>query len=220
MYIVPGGVRKDLPESIENKIIEYLDYLEKRMPEYEDLILKNPMIQKRTKDEIMLPEEVVWELGVTGIGMRSATGKPYDIRKVDPYARYDQVEFDVPTATYSDAYTRLSIKYQEIFQSIRILRQVIDKMPEGEVRTKISRGNALRWKVPAGQVFSHIECARGEYGYYIVSDGGDKPYRIAVRGASYPQGLLGVEKYLPGHRIEDAAIWLDTMGVCAPEIDR
>jgi NADH-quinone oxidoreductase subunit D len=76
MYIVPGGVRKDLPEGIENKIIEYLDYLEKRMPEYEDLILKNPMIQKRTKDEIMLPEEVVWELGVTGIGMRSATGKP------------------------------------------------------------------------------------------------------------------------------------------------
>jgi len=220
MYIVPGGVRKDLPEGIENKIIEYLDYLENRMPEYEELILKNPMIQKRTKDEIMLPEEVVWELGVTGIGMRSATGKPYDIRKVDPYARYDQVEFDVPIATYSDAYTRLSIKYQEILQSIRILRQVIDKMPEGEVRAKISRGSALRWKVPAGQVYSHIECTRGEYGYYMVSDGGDKPYRIAVRGASYPQGLLGVEKYLPGHRIEDAAIWLDTMGVCAPEIDR
>ena len=220
MYIVPGGVRRDLPEGIEKKITDFLDYLEKRMPEYDELILQNPMIIKRTKDEILLPEEVVRELGVTGIGMRSATGKPYDIRKVDPYARYEEVEFDVPVANYSDAYTRLSLKYTEIMQSIRILRQVLVKMPQGDVRAEISRGSALRWRVPAGQVYCHVECTRGEYGYYMVSDGSDQPYRVAVRGASYPQGLLGVEKYLPGERIEDAAIWLDTMGVCAPEIDR
>ncbi|BBE30965.1 NADH-quinone oxidoreductase subunit D [Tepiditoga spiralis] len=221
MYIVPGGVRKDLPEGIEEKISSFLDYLEKRMEDYKSLVLENKMIIKRTKDEIVLPLEVAKELGVTGIGLRSASGKAYDIRKVDPYARYDQVEFDVPTATYSDAYTRLGIKYQEIFQSIRILRQVLDKMPKtGSVRAKISSGNALRWRVPAGQVFSHIECARGEYGYYMVSNGKEMPYRVAVRGASYPQGMLGIEKYLPGTRLDDAAIWLDTMGVCAPEIDR
>ncbi|SHE76720.1 Membrane bound protein complex subunit mbxL [Marinitoga hydrogenitolerans DSM 16785] len=221
MYIVPGGVRKDLPNGIEKKIENFLDYLEKRLPEYDDLILKNPMVQVRTVDNIILTEEVCWELGVTGIGLRSSSGKPYDIRKIDPYARYDEVEFEVPIATYSDAYTRLTIKYKEIQQSIKIIRQVLDKMPkEGPVRVSFSRGSALRWRVPKGQVFSHIECARGEYGYYIVSDGSNKPYRIAVRGASYPQGLLGIEKYLPGTRIDDVAIWLDTMGVCAPEIDR
>jgi len=90
MYIVPGGVRKDLPKGIEKEILEFLADLERRLPEYEDLILKNPLIQARVKDNILLPKEVVWELGVTGIGMRSATGQPYDIRKVDPYARYAQ----------------------------------------------------------------------------------------------------------------------------------
>ncbi|MCJ7718032.1 MAG: NADH-quinone oxidoreductase subunit D [Anaerolineales bacterium] len=221
MYIVPGGVRKDLPAGIEEKITNFLDGMEKRLPEYEDLILHNPIIHARVKDNIMLPKEVVWELGVTGIGMRSSTGEEYDIRKVDPYAKYDEVEFAVPTANKSDALTRLRMKYFEIGQSIKIIRQCLEKMPkDGEVRAKISEGNALRWKVPKGQVYTHVECSRGDFGYYIVSNGEEKPYRIAVRGASYPQGLLGIEKYLPGYRIDDAALWLDTMGVCAPEIDR
>ena len=94
-YIVPGGVRKDLPKGIEKKIIAFLDDFESRLPDYEDLILNNPTVQARTVDQILLPEAVVWELGVTGIGMRSATGQPYDLRKVTPYARYDQVEFEV-----------------------------------------------------------------------------------------------------------------------------
>lgn len=220
MYIVAGGVRKDLPKGIEKKILDFLEDFENRLPEYENLIFNNPTIQARTKDNIMLPESVVWELGVTGIGMRSATGQEYDLRKVAPYARYDQVDFIVPTATYSDAHTRLTLKYQEVFQSIRIIRQAFEKMPEGDVRVKVAEGSALRWKIPAGQVYSAIESSRGEYGYYMISTGGTTPYRIAVRGASFPQGLLGIEKYLPGHRIDDAPLWFDTMGICSPEIDR
>jgi NADH-quinone oxidoreductase subunit D len=221
MYIVPGGVRKDLPFGIEEDIVKWLDQLESKLPEFEDLILKNPVMHSRTKDTIMLPKEVVWELGVTGIGMRSSTNEKYDVRKVKPYARYDQVEFEVPTADYSDALTRVSIKYLEIQQSMRIIRQILEKMPkEGPVRAKISTGSALRWKVPKGKVYTAIESSRGEYGYFIVSDGSEMPYRIAVRGASYPQGLLGIEKYLPGTRIDDASLWMDTMGVCSPEIDR
>lgn len=221
MYIISGGVRKDLPKGIEKQILETLEDLEARLPEYWDLIFKNQTILARIVDNIMLPESVVWELGVTGIGMRSATGKAYDVRKVTPYARYDQVDFTVPTATYSDAYTRMSLKYQEVFQSIYIIRQAIEKMPEGPVNVRVSRGSALKWQVPKGQVYSTVESSRGEYGYYMVSDGQDiHPYRVAVRGASFPQGLLGVEKYLPGHRIDDAPLWFDTMGICSPEIDR
>lgn len=220
MYIVAGGVRKDLPKGIEKKILDFVNDLERRLPEYEDLVLNNPTVQARTVDNIMLPAEVVWELGVTGIGMRSATGKEYDVRKVTPYARYDKVDFVVPTATYSDAHTRLTLKYQEIYQSIRIIKQVLDMIPGGKVRAKVSDGSALRWRVPAGQVYSAVEASRGEYGYYTVSTGDIMPYRVAVRGASFPQGLLGIEKYLPGHRIDDAALWFDTMGICSPEIDR
>ncbi|MBI9012398.1 MAG: NADH-quinone oxidoreductase subunit D [Clostridiales bacterium] len=221
IYIMPGGVRKDLPDNFLDELSVYLESLEKKLPDFEELLLKHPVIHARTKDNIMLPKEVVHDLGVTGIGMRSATGVAYDLRKVKPYARYDQVEFDVPTATYSDALTRIHIKFAEIKQSIRILKQVIEKMPaEGPVRVPIGTGNALKIKVPAGMIYTAVESTRGEYGYFIVSDGSDKPYRIAVRGASYPQGLLGIEKYLPGTRIDDAPLWMDTMGVCSPEIDR
>lgn len=219
-YIVPGGVRKDLPIGIENDINEFLNDLESRYTEYRDLGIENPSIQARIHDTIMLPAEVVWELGVTGIGMRSAVGKAYDIRKVMPYARYDQVEFDVPVGTHSDATCRIDIKLQELVQSIGIIRQCLAKIPEGDVRVPFGKGQSMRWTVPAGHVYSVVESSRGEFGYYMVSDGGTHPYRCGVRGASYPQGLLGIEKYMPGTRIDDAALWIDTMGVCSPEIDR
>ncbi len=219
-YIIPGGVRKDLPEGIEDDIREFLDDLESRYFEYRDLGIENPTLIARIKDNILLPEEVVWELGVTGIGMRSAVNKPYDVRKVMPYARYDQVEFEVPVSPYSDARSRIDLKLQEVVQSINIIRQCLDKMPEGPVRVPLGRGQSMRWTVPKGHVYAAIESSRGEFGYFMVSDGGTHPYRVGVRGASYPQGLLGIEKYLPGTRLEDAALWVDTMGVCSPEIDR
>lgn len=219
-YIIPGGVRKDLPKGIEQDIHEFLDDLESRYTEYRNLGIENPTIIKRIKDTIMLPKEVVWELGVTGIGMRSAVNKAYDIRKVMPYARYDQVEFDVPVSDYSDARSRIDIKLKELVQSIRIIRQCLEKIEEGPVRVPITRGQSMRWTVPNGYAYACVESSRGEFGYYVVSNGGTGPYRVGVRGASYPQGLLGIEKYLPGTRIDDAALWVDTMGVCSPEIDR
>ncbi len=219
-YIVPGGVRKDLPVGIEKDINDFLDDLESRYVEYRDIGIENPTIVPRIKDTIVLPSEVVWELGVTGIGMRSAVNKAYDLRKVMPYARYDQVEFEVPVASYSDARSRVDLKLQELVQSISIIRQCLAKMPEGDVRVPLSRGQSMRWTVPKGHVYSCVESSRGEFGYYMVSNGGTHPYRVGVRGASYPQGLLGIEKYLPGTRIDDAALWVDTMGVCSPEIDR
>ncbi len=220
-YIVPGGVRKDLPLGIEEDIHAFLNDLESRYFEYRDMGIENPTILKRIKDHILLPEKVVWELGVTGVGMRSAVNKPYDIRKVMPYLKYDQVNFDVPISEYSDARSRVDLKLQEVVQSIGIIRQCLEKMPEGEVRVPLMRGQSMRYVLPFGHVYSVVESSRGEFGYYMVSDGkSTSPYRVGVRGASYPQGLLGIEKYLPGTRIDDVALWVDTMGVCSPEIDR
>ncbi|HOQ39965.1 MAG TPA: NADH-quinone oxidoreductase subunit D [Fervidobacterium sp.] len=219
MYIIPGGVRKDFPPHFEEKLVKLLDYIEGRLPEYETFILKNRILHTRLRGIATIDTETCLRIGVTGIGLR-ATGVPYDIRKVAPYLFYDKVEFDVPTATEGDALARISLKPQEIRQSIRIIRQVLEHMPSGPVNTKIADGNGLRIRVPKGMAYAMVESTRGEYGYLVVSDGEEKPYRVAVRGASYPQGLYGVEHLMPGTRIDDVPIWLDTMGVCAPEIDR
>jgi len=218
MYIVPGGVRQDIPADLLKEIEEKLDNLEKRLVEYRELIFDHPIIHKRLKGTAPLPKELALAWGITGIGIRS-NGFDYDIRKYDPYLVYDKLSFDVPVCDESDAYSRLMLKFREIPQSMRIIRQAIADMPAGKVRIKLP-GNALKWKVPKGAVYSRLESSRGEYGYYMVSDGGLTPYRVHVRGASYPQGLYGVEAGLPGTRLEDVAVWLDTMGVCAPEFDR
>jgi len=219
MYIIPGGVRKDMTPKIEDLIWKTLDYIESRLPDYENLIFKNRIVRTRLKGKIILTREQALEMGVTGVGLR-ATGVPYDIRKVDPYLFYDKVDFEVPTATEGDAFSRVYLKFLEIPQSIRIIRQALEKMPAGKVNVRISEGSALRYRVPKGYAYVHVESSRGEYGYFMVSDGEEKPYRVAVRGASYPQGLYGIEKYMPGTRIEDVPVWLATMDVCAPEIDR
>ncbi|QTA38062.1 NADH-quinone oxidoreductase subunit D [Thermosipho ferrireducens] len=219
MYIVPGGVRKDMPPKIQDMILKTLEYIESRLDDYDNIIFKNRIVHTRLKGIALLDRNTALEMGVTGIGIR-ATGVPYDIRKIDPYLFYDKVEFEVPVATEGDAYSRLRLKFLEIPQSIKIIKQALEKMPEGKVNVPISEGNALRFRVPKGQVYVHVEATRGEYGYFIVSDGGEKPYRVTIRGASYPQTLYGIEKYLPGTRIEDVPIWLDTMGICSPEVDR
>lgn len=219
MYIVPGGVRKDLPEGIKADILKLVDYIEGRSEEFENLLLKNRIIRTRTKGLGVLTREDALKLGISGVALR-ATGLPNDLRKIAPYARYDHVQFEVPTATEGDAFARFTLKYYEMGQSLKILRQIVEKIPDGPVNIRISEGSALRWKVPAGSVYAHVESSRGEYGYFVVSDGSERPYRINVRGASFPQGLYGIEKLLPGTRIEDVALWLATMDFCPPEIDR
>ncbi|HOH53891.1 MAG TPA: NADH-quinone oxidoreductase subunit D, partial [Fervidobacterium sp.] len=181
MYIIPGGVRKDFPPHFEEKLVKLLDYIEGRLPEYETFVLKNRILHTRLRGIATIDTETCLKIGVTGIGLR-ATGVPYDIRKVAPYLFYDRVEFDVPTATEGDALARISLKPQEIRQSIRIIRQALEYMPSGPVNAKIADGNGLRIRVPKGMAYARVESTRGEYGYLVVSDGEEKPYRVAVRG--------------------------------------
>jgi len=220
MYIIIGGVRKNMTPKVEDMIWKTLDYIESRLPDYENLIFKNRIVHSRLRGRLILTREQAMEMGVTGVGLR-ATGVEYDIRKVDPYLFYDRVEFEVPTATEGDAFSRVYLKFKEIPQSIKIIRQALEKMPQSDrVNVPAGKGSGLRRVIPKGMAYAHVESTRGEYGFFVVSDGKNKPYRVAVRGASYPQGLYGIEKYLPGTRIEDVPIWLATMDVCAPEIDR
>jgi len=217
MYILPGGVRRDLPNGWTEKLKETIDYLQKRLNEYDRLIYNNPLVIKRLKGLGKIEKELAIEYGITGPNLK-ATGVKYDIRKMVPYAAYDKIDFDIPSQNEGDGLARAIQKREEFQLSLDIIRKALKDIPDGPVRANMP--NPLKFKVPKGEVYVKIESARGEHAYYIVSDGGDKPYRMAVRGGSYTAGLILAQKVLVGCRIEDVALWMATMDICPPDFDR
>ncbi|RLE14536.1 NADH-quinone oxidoreductase subunit D, partial [Candidatus Aerophobetes bacterium] len=156
-------------------------------------------------------------LGATGQILR-ATGVKYDIRKIEPYAVYDRVDFEVPTREDGDAYSRIWIVRDEMIQSVHIIMQCFEKMPRGEVYNKVP--NSFKWRIPEGETYVRVESSRGELGLYLVSNGEDKPYRVHFRTPSYPHGLVILEKLLKNASIADVGNIMISLYVTAPEIDR
>ena len=218
IYIRPGGVRQDIEDETFDKILDLMDELEnERFPDLDKALFENPNAQKRWQGKAVITKEEAVEMGATGPVLR-ANGVPHDLRKMMPYAAYDEVEFEVPTGENGDAWDRIKIARDDMLQSIKIIRQLINKIPDGPVQAEL--GNGLKYKIPKGDAYVKIESKRGEYGYYMVSDGGLKPYRVHVRGASTPLGLYGVREFLPGTRIADVPVWAKSLGICPPEFDR
>lgn len=217
IYTMPGGVRRDLPDGFASRVHDVLDYIEGRLPDYDNLFFNNALLRKRATGIGVLPPERALEWGTTGPNLRAA-GFAHDVRKDDPYEIYDELEFDIPTLTDSDAFSRLMVRRRELEQSIRIVRQVLERMPPGPVWNK--QPNPLKWRVPAGDVYVRSESSKGEYAYYMVSDGGVRPYRVHVRGASVTHGVHILENLLVGTRIEDASQLMFSLDACPPEVDR
>lgn len=227
IYTWPGGVRWDLPDGIDKLILKTLDYIEKRGPEYDDLIIKNKVFTRRAVGIGIIPKDKAIHWGVTGPNLRAA-GFGYDVRKTDPYAAYPYLDFDIPhypdlgpydaLSDGSDIYTRTVIRRLEIDQSISIIRQALKKIPEGDVLLK--HPPWIAWNVPAGQAYTHVESSKGDYGYYVVSNGGTKPVRVHVRGPSYTHGVNVSEAIAVGMNIADFAPTMFSMDVCPPDIER
>jgi len=218
IYIRPGGVRRDFPQGFEDKIISTLHSIGGKVPDYNATFFENRLFEKRAKGVGTLTRENAVKWGAVGHAMR-ATGMKYDIRKIEPYAAYDQVEWEVPTRNEGDAYSRLLAIRDEMIESVHMIFKLIDKMPKkGAVYTKTP--NPFQWKIPAGEAYVRCESSRGELGLYIVSDGGDKPYRVHFRTPSYSHGLTILEKVLEGESIADVGNIMISLYVVAPEIDR
>ncbi len=227
IFIFPGGVRWDLPDGFLRKLGKVLDYLEGRLKLYDELLFQNKVFFERAPDVGIIPKNKAIEWGVTGPNLR-ACGYPYDVRKVDPYAAYPDLDFEIPhypkfgefevLGHGCDCYSRMIVRRLEIEQSIRILRQVIKKIPEGEVSLK--RPNPIAWKVPAGYAYARVESSKGEFGYLVISDGGKMPYRVHVRGPSYTHGINVMEKIARGLNIADFAPTAFSLDVCPPDIER
>jgi len=194
-----------------------MDYIESRLSDYDDLFFNNPILHKRARGIGVMTREQAVSWGATGPNLRS-TGLAKDVRRDDPYEVYSKLEFDIPTRTEGDALARLMVRRMEIEESIRIVRQIIDRIPVGSVWNKLP--NPLKWKVPAGDAYVRTESSKGEYAYYMVSDGGRRPYRVHVRGASTTHGVHILENLLAGTRIEDVSQVMFSLDACPPEVDR
>jgi NADH-quinone oxidoreductase subunit D len=219
IYNIPGGVRRDVPDGFLDRLGQLLDYLESRLPDYDNLFFTNHVFITRARDVGTMSQEQALKWGVTGPNLR-ATGLAFDVRRDDPYLVYDQIDFDIPTEAGGDALSRNLVRRAELKQSIRILRQCITQLPflKGPIRAPIP--NPLAWKVPAGEAYPRVESSKGELGYYVVSAGGDKPYRVHVRGPSSMHAVQVLENLAVGARLEDIAQIMFSLDACPPEVDR
>ncbi len=219
MYNVPGGVRRDLPEGFLGRMVALLDYLDTRLDDYDNLFFSNYVVIHRARGTGALNQQQALEWGVTGPNLR-ATGLAFDVRRDDPYLVYDQIEFDVPVEAQGDSLARILVRRNELIQSIRILRQVAERLPliGGPVRCPLP--NPLAWNVPVGESYARVESSKGELAYYTVSNGSDKPWRVHIRGPSQMHGVQVLENLCIGARIEDVAQIIFTLDACPPEIDR
>jgi len=219
IYNIPGGVRRDTPDGFLERVADTLDYLESRLPDYDNLLFTNQVFIKRAKGVGVINRQQALDWAVTGPNLR-ATGLKLDVRRDDPYLVYDRIAFDIPTEEAGDAWARTLVRRKELMESIRIIRQVIERLRSipGPIRCPIP--NPLAWNVPAGSTFTRVESSKGELAWYVVSDGSERPYRTHVRGPSQMHAVQVLERLAIGCRIEDVAQTMFSLDACPPEVDR
>ena len=197
-FNIPGGVRNDMPEGFKDRCLRQVAYFEKRLVEYEDIFYNNPLFRQRTEGVGVLTKEDATKLGVTGSVLR-ASGIPFDVRKAEPYDVYSEIDFKVQYMKTGDSFARSMVPFLDMRESCQIIRTLLDKMPQsGEVRTKLQPNP----KGPAGESYKRVESGRGALGYYIVSDGTPKPYRVKLSVASF-RNMLALPYLLIGSKLAD-----------------
>ncbi len=218
IYILQGGVRNDLPDGFAGRMDETLKEIQGFMKDIRNVLFDNYVFKKRTFGIGVINPEWIYPYGIVGPNARAA-GLPNDIRKDYPYAKYSELDFDVKTAKNSDIYSRAFLRYEELMTDIDLIKQILNKMPkEGEFMAKIS--NVFNLEIPAGETYVRSECTRGEYGYYMVSDGSGFPRRVNVRGPSYTHAVALLEKMLINANISDIAQIMVSLHTYPPEIER
>jgi len=238
-YIRPGGVAADLPDDWQSDIGDILDVLPGRLDEFDALFTNQPIWRQRSEGVGIITQEQALALSTTGPILRS-TGVAWDLRADMPYLAYDQVAFDVITGTVGDVFDRYAIRLNEVRESMRIVHQILEKLPKGDYRiqdAKITPPPRSRidesmealihhfklftegFQVPAGEVYVAIESPRGEVGCYLVSDGGSKPYRMHFRAPSF-YNLQTLPVMMHGGLIADAIACISSVDPVLGDVDR
>jgi NADH-quinone oxidoreductase subunit D len=218
-YMRIGGVAWDLPPGYPEKVTAFLDQFEHALAEYEDLISINKIYVERCARVAVISAEDAVNYNLVGPNLR-ASGVRYDVRRDEPYSVYPELEFDVPVASgrigvVGDSYARYEVRIKEIKESVKILRQCFRQMPEGPVIAKVPR----KFKPPAGDTYIRVESARGDMGWYAVSDGTEYPYRCKVRTGSFAAMAI-IDKVSQGLMLADLVTVIASLDIVAPEVDR
>ena len=234
-----GGVAQDLPQGWDKLVRDFLDYLPPRLDEYDRIALGNSILKARSRDVGSYTTEEAIEWGVTGPGLR-ASGFEWDFRKTRPYSGYENFEFDIPTGQHGDCYDRCAVRAEEIRQSLRIIEQCLDHMPEGshkadhplttpplkkhtlqDIETLIDHFLGVSWGpvIPPGEAFMGIEATKGSNGYYLISDGNTMAYRVRIRTPSFPH-LQMIPLISRGLMISDLIAILGSIDFVMADVDR
>ena len=213
-YMVPGGVMQDLHPNFQKKVKEFLQLYKRKIHEYDELVTGNIIFQNRMKNVGYLSAEDAVSYGCSGPAARGS-GVSCDIRKIYPYEIYDKLEFEEVLETAGDSFARYMIRIREMQQSIRIIEQLIDNIPEGDFQTKTK----AVLKLPKGEFYTRVETARGELGVYIVSEGGTTPYRIKFRSPGF-SNLSVLDHIARGSKLGDLVAMMGTLDLVIPDIDR
>jgi NADH-quinone oxidoreductase subunit D len=238
-YIRIGGLALEPPRGWQQMVGKFIRAFPSKVDEYEELLDTNPIWTRRTQGVGIAPLEDLLDLGVTGPMIRAA-GMQWDIRKSEPYSSYDKFDFEIPTRSENDVYARYRVRLGELRQSARIITQALEGMPEGpwqadapkivlpEREKMKTQMEALIYhfkivtegfRVPAGEVYQAVESPRGEIGYYIVSDGTSKPYRVFMRTPSFGN-LQALPALLEGRLLADSIAALGSMDFVLGDVDR
>ena len=197
-FNIPGGVRNDMPEGFKDRCLRQVAYFEKRLKEYEDIFYNNPLFRQRTEEVGILTKDDAISLGVAGSVLR-ASGVPLDIRKAEPYDVYNEIDFKVQYMKSGDSFARSMVPFLDMRESCHIIRQLLDKIPQaGEVRAKLQPNP----KGPPGESYKRVESGRGALGYYIISDGTPRPYRVKISVGSF-RNMLALPFLLVGSKLAD-----------------
>jgi NADH-quinone oxidoreductase subunit C/D len=241
-YFTTGGLRWDVPPAFPRKVREFVDLFERRLNEYEAMLTDNPIYRSRLEGVAVIRAEQAIGLGCTGPLLRGC-GVGYDVRKYRPYCGYEEYDFEVPTQPAGDAYARFKVRLVEMRQSLHIIRQGLDKLarigpgpvkdpnrkislpPREELETSMEalihhfKLVTEGFHPPAGEVYASVENPKGELGFYLVSDGGPRPYRCKIRGPSF-SNISAVRVMAPGSMFSDVVCMIGSIDITLGEVDR
>ncbi|MEQ8736256.1 MAG: NADH-quinone oxidoreductase subunit D [Rhodospirillaceae bacterium] len=238
-YVRPGGVARDLPPGLAERIAAWAENFPKVLDDMEGLLTNNRIFKQRTVDIGTVSKEEALDWGFTGPNLR-ASGYAWDLRKAQPYDGYDEMDFDIPIGKHGDCYDRYIVRVAEMRESLRIIHQCLKKMPTGPVKVqdrKISpppRGDMKGsmealihhfklytegYHVPRGETYAAVEAPKGEFAVYLVSDGSNKPYRCRIRAPGFVH-MQGMDFMLRGHMLADVPAVLGSLDIVFGEVDR
>ncbi len=239
MYFRPGGVHQDLPPALVNDLLNWCDQFPQKLKDIETLLTENRIFKQRNVDIGVVSQQDCHDWGFSGVLVRGS-GIAWDLRRNQPYEVYSELDFKIPLGKNGDCYDRYLCRVEEMYESVKIMKQCLEMMPEGPVMTQDNKYVPPRravmkqtmealihhfklytegFHVPAGEVYTCVEAPKGEFGVYLVSDGSNKPYRCKIRAPGFPH-LAAMDYLNKGHMLADVSAILGSLDIVFGEIDR